>query len=101
MNNPVGIKQMMWPVHSQIGTIGHEFLPGLLQEVNDIVVYRSCRKENSVKSEDEAIAYLDAHTCNSSATNPPIIEFSTTLYFNAVKTTIRICMIWNVVHINT
>jgi nicotinamidase-related amidase len=37
VNNPVGIKQMMWPVHFQIGTLGHEFLPGLLEEVNDIV----------------------------------------------------------------
>jgi nicotinamidase/pyrazinamidase len=38
-----GIKQMMWPVHCQIGTIGHEFLPGLLQEVNDIVVQKGTK----------------------------------------------------------
>jgi nicotinamidase/pyrazinamidase len=35
-----GNKQMMWPVHCQVGTLGHEFLPGLLQEVNDIVVQK-------------------------------------------------------------
>ena len=38
-----GIKQMMWPVHCQIGTIGHEFLPGLLQDVNDIVVQKGTK----------------------------------------------------------
>jgi nicotinamidase/pyrazinamidase len=39
-----GIKQMMWPVHCQIGTLGHEFLPGLLQEVTDIVVQKGTNK---------------------------------------------------------
>jgi len=39
-----GIKQMMWPVHCQIGTLGHEFLPGLLQDVTDIVVQKGTNK---------------------------------------------------------
>jgi nicotinamidase/pyrazinamidase len=39
-----GIKQMMWPVHCQIGTIGHKFIPGLLQEVNDIVIQKGTNK---------------------------------------------------------
>ena len=39
-----GIKQMMWPVHCQIGTLGHEFLPGLLQEATDIVVQKGTNR---------------------------------------------------------
>ena len=40
-----GNKQMMWPVHCQVGTLGHEFLPGLLHEVSDIVVQKGTNRE--------------------------------------------------------
>jgi len=40
-----GSKQMMWPVHCQVGTPGHEFLPGLLRELNDIIVPKGTRRE--------------------------------------------------------
>jgi len=39
-----GSKQMMWPVHCQVGTPGHEFLPGLLRELNDIVVPKGTQR---------------------------------------------------------
>ena len=42
---PGGSKQMMWPVHCQVGTPGHEFLPGLVREVNDIVVPKGTKRE--------------------------------------------------------
>ena len=35
---PSGTNQMMWPVHCQIGTPGHDFLPGLVRKPNDFVV---------------------------------------------------------------
>ena len=41
---PDGTKQMMWPVHCQVGTPGHEFLPGLLRELNDIVVPKGTQR---------------------------------------------------------
>jgi len=62
-----GIKQMMWPVHCQIETLGHEFLPGLLQEVNDIVVQKGTNKNvdsySGFGSEDfvSEITSLDRH----------------------------------------
>ena len=39
-----GTKQMMWPVHCQVGTPGHEFLPGLVREINDIVVPKGVQR---------------------------------------------------------
>ena len=42
---PGGSKQMMWPVHCQVGTPGYEFLPGLVREVNDIVVPKGTKRE--------------------------------------------------------
>jgi nicotinamidase/pyrazinamidase len=42
---PDGSKQMMWPAHCQVGTPGYEFLPGLVRELNDIVVPKGTRRE--------------------------------------------------------
>jgi nicotinamidase/pyrazinamidase len=39
-----GTKQMMWPVHCQVGTPGHEFLPGLVREASDIVVPKGTQR---------------------------------------------------------
>ena len=39
-----GTKQMMWPVHCQVGTPGHEFLPGLVHEATDIVVPKGTQR---------------------------------------------------------
>ena len=62
-----GSKQMMWPVHCQVGTPGHEFLPGLLRELNDIVVpkgtQRSVDSYSGFGSEDcvREITHLNLH----------------------------------------
>jgi nicotinamidase/pyrazinamidase len=42
---PSGTKQMMWPVHCQIGTPGHDFLPGLVRKVNDFVVPKGTNRQ--------------------------------------------------------
>jgi len=39
-----GTKQMMWPVHCQVGTPGHEFLPGLVRDINDIIVPKGTQR---------------------------------------------------------
>ena len=41
---PDGTKQMMWPVHCQVGTPGHEFLPGLMRGASDIVVPKGTQR---------------------------------------------------------
>lgn len=41
---PDGTKQMMWPAHCQVGTPGHEFLPGLVHEATDIVVPKGTQR---------------------------------------------------------
>jgi nicotinamidase/pyrazinamidase len=62
-----GSKQMMWPVHCQVGTLGHEFLPGLLTETKDIVVQKGMNREvdsySGFGSEDfvREITPLDKH----------------------------------------
>lgn len=62
-----GKKQMMWPVHCQKGTHGHEFLPGLLSEPNDFVVPKGTNRNvdsySGFGSEDytSEITQLDAH----------------------------------------
>jgi nicotinamidase/pyrazinamidase len=62
-----GVKQMMWPVHCQIGTPGHEFLTGLLIEPDDFVVQKGTKREidsySGFGSEDgiQEITPLDAH----------------------------------------
>lgn len=62
-----GVKQMMWPVHCQIGTPGHEFLPELLIESDDFVVQKGTKREvdsySGFGSEDgiQEITALDTH----------------------------------------
>lgn len=62
-----GVKQMMWPVHCQIGTLGHDFLPGLLRETNDFVVPKGTKRDvdsySGFGSEDgfQEITALDTH----------------------------------------
>ena len=62
-----GSKQMMWPVHCQVGTLGQEFLPGLLRETNDIVIQKGMNREvdsySGFGSEDcvREITPLDQH----------------------------------------
>lgn len=62
-----GNKQMMWPVHCQIDTRGHEFLPGLVRGSTDIVVQKGIKREvdsySGFGSEDgvKEITPLDGH----------------------------------------
>lgn len=62
-----GSKQMMWPVHCQVDTLGQEFLSGLLRETNDIVVQKGMNREvdsySGFGSEDcvREITPLDQH----------------------------------------
>ena len=62
-----GSKQMMWPMHCQVGTLGQEFLPGLLRETNDIVIQKGMNREvdsySGFGSEDcvREITPLDQH----------------------------------------
>ena len=64
---PSGTKQMMWPVHCQIGTPGHEFLPGLVRKVNDLVIQMGTKREvdsySGFGSEDykQEVTELDMH----------------------------------------
>ena len=64
---PGGSKQMMWPVHCQVGTPGYEFLPGLVREVNDIVVPKGVQRTvdsySGFGSEDcvREITHLNLH----------------------------------------
>lgn len=64
---PCGSKQMMWPVHCQVGTLGHQFLSGLLTETNDIVIQKGMNREvdsySGFGSEDfvREITPLDQH----------------------------------------
>jgi nicotinamidase/pyrazinamidase len=67
---PSGSKQMMWPVHCQVGTIGHEFLPGLLHKADDFVVQKGTNSKvdsySGFGSEDycSEITPLDLHLKN-------------------------------------
>jgi nicotinamidase/pyrazinamidase len=72
---PCGSKQMMWPVHCQVGTLGHEFLSGLLSEKTDIVVQKGMNREvdsySGFGSEDfvREITPLDQHLKNLNVKN--------------------------------
>ena len=64
---PWGTKQMMWPVHCQIGTPGHDFLPGLVRKENDFVVQKGTNRQvdsySGFGSEDykQEVTELDKH----------------------------------------
>jgi len=64
---PCGTKQMMWPVHCQIGTPGHDFLPGLIRKANDFVVPKGTNRQvdsySGFGSEDykQEVTELDQH----------------------------------------